>query len=521
MHSRDERRTTQNSGICLPGSDGEMYYGQLEQILEFSYLSFKTVLFQVKWFDTSNKGRIQNFVIRNNITQIKVNGEALMPLGDHAAHWANYLGELVRELPLHYPSWRQMSPERKAGVVAKIGDDDIIDEEDPIPHDLADSDDEDLMSADGRTVTGGEVEVMMSPLISGKGTDEPFGWQEERAGIPPGTRTRLRPSRIRVAPSRSGVALALPFLGANGRGAKGGGVVGLQKIGSAGHNLCGHQQHLQDLQMGKKAALKERYWVPEEDGTYDLERLRRERPSHISEGDNRPGSLSAYDLALCSVLFILDSPGKMETSATREYPSLIHTFFLTLTVGGVFLNPEDKALYMETSATREYPSLIHTFFLTHTVGGVFLNPDDKALYNSLQSNFDQTAKISKSVFISNFPDDCSSRDLWKVCSGYGTVVDVFIPNKRSKAGKRFAFVRFIKVLNFDRLIENLKTIWIGRFHLSANPARFERPKAPIPQKEMSAPSGIASGLKQPIAQHQGGPKGTNFAAILKPSLVLD
>ncbi|GKD82408.1 hypothetical protein Tco_1349247, partial [Tanacetum coccineum] len=76
VHSRDERRTTQNSGICSPGPDGEMYYGQLEQILEFSYLSFKTVLFRVKWFDTSNKGRIQNFVIRNNITQIKANGEA-------------------------------------------------------------------------------------------------------------------------------------------------------------------------------------------------------------------------------------------------------------------------------------------------------------------------------------------------------------------------------------------------------------------------------------------------------------
>nr|GFA91839.1 hypothetical protein [Tanacetum cinerariifolium] len=35
---------------------------------------------------------------------------------------------------------------------------------------------------------------------------------------------------------------------------------------------------------------------------------------------------------------------------------------------------------METSATREYPSLIHTFFLTHSVGGVFLNPEDEALY---------------------------------------------------------------------------------------------------------------------------------------------
>ncbi|GJW87574.1 hypothetical protein Tco_0162914, partial [Tanacetum coccineum] len=38
---------------------------------------------------------------------------------------------------------------------------------------------------------------------------------------------------------------------------------------------------------------------------------------------------------------------------------------------------------MESSATREYPSLIHTFFLTHTVGDVFLNPADKALYDEM------------------------------------------------------------------------------------------------------------------------------------------
>nr|GEV18526.1 hypothetical protein [Tanacetum cinerariifolium] len=38
---------------------------------------------------------------------------------------------------------------------------------------------------------------------------------------------------------------------------------------------------------------------------------------------------------------------------------------------------------METSATRDYPSLIHTFFLTHTVGSVFLNPEDKALYDEM------------------------------------------------------------------------------------------------------------------------------------------
>ncbi|GKC75327.1 S-adenosyl-L-methionine-dependent methyltransferases superfamily protein [Tanacetum coccineum] len=80
------------------------------------------------------------------------------------------------------------------------------------------------------------------------------------------------------------------------------------------------QQHLQKIYNGKKVALKDRHWIPDSDGTYDLERIRLSRPSHISE---------------------------MKSSATREYPSLIHTFFLTHTVNGVFLNPEDKALYDE------------------------------------------------------------------------------------------------------------------------------------------------------------------------------
>nr|GEX64466.1 hypothetical protein [Tanacetum cinerariifolium] len=42
-------------------------------------------------------------------------------LHDYATHWANYLVEVVRELSLHYPSWRQMPPEQKAEIVAKIG----------------------------------------------------------------------------------------------------------------------------------------------------------------------------------------------------------------------------------------------------------------------------------------------------------------------------------------------------------------------------------------------------------------
>ncbi|GKA20092.1 hypothetical protein Tco_0700081, partial [Tanacetum coccineum] len=113
--------------------------------------------------------------------------ETLMSLGDDAAHWANYLEELVRELPLHYPSWRQMPPERKAVVVAKI-----------------------------------RAQFELRPHM------ESDRWPQIYAGI---------------------------------------------------------QQHLQKIYNGKKAAHKERYWVPEEDGTYDMERIRRGRPSYISEVD--------------------------------------------------------------------------------------------------------------------------------------------------------------------------------------------------------------------------------------------
>ncbi|GJT32677.1 RNA-directed DNA polymerase, eukaryota [Tanacetum coccineum] len=82
--------------------------------------------------------------------------------------------------------------------------------------------------------------------------------------------------------------------------------------------------------------------------------------------------------------------------------------------------------------------------------------------------------------MTNFPRYCNSRELWKACSVYGTVVDVFIPSKKSKVGKRFAFVRFIKVFNIDRLVENLCTIWIGRYHLYANKVHFERPNKSHP-----------------------------------------
>nr|GEY90879.1 RNA-directed DNA polymerase, eukaryota, reverse transcriptase zinc-binding domain protein [Tanacetum cinerariifolium] len=54
------------------------------------------------------------------------------------------------------------------------------------------------------------------------------------------------------------------------------------------------------------------------------------------------------------------------------------------------------------------------------------------------------------------------------------VVDAYISYRRSKAGKRFDFVRFIKVLDADRLVNNLCTVWVGRHKLQANIPMFQR-----------------------------------------------
>ena len=131
----------------------------------------------------------------------------------------------------------------------------------------------------------------------------------------------------------------------------------------------------------------------------------------------------------------------------------------------------------------------------------------------------QPQQISKSIFVTNFPDHFSFRDLWKVCDVYGKMIDVFIPNRKSKSGKRFAFVRYIKIENIERLVENLCTVWIGRLRLHANVARFER----VPRSDDNVPKKVnvtnkggtyASALKMGKSQPL-------FTDDMKPALVLD
>nr|GEZ67298.1 acidic leucine-rich nuclear phosphoprotein 32 family member A [Tanacetum cinerariifolium] len=47
--------------------------------------------------------------------------QTVMPFGDHAAHWSSYIGEVIRGVPLYYPSWLKVPKERKAALITDIG----------------------------------------------------------------------------------------------------------------------------------------------------------------------------------------------------------------------------------------------------------------------------------------------------------------------------------------------------------------------------------------------------------------
>ena len=71
----DNRCRTQNIGVSVLRTNDNTFYGQLKDILEFTYLNdFSMILFKFKWFniDPTKKKKIK---IDNNITSINLSSE--------------------------------------------------------------------------------------------------------------------------------------------------------------------------------------------------------------------------------------------------------------------------------------------------------------------------------------------------------------------------------------------------------------------------------------------------------------
>nr|GFA02679.1 nucleotide-binding alpha-beta plait domain-containing protein [Tanacetum cinerariifolium] len=94
---------------------------------------------------------------------------------------------------------------------------------------------------------------------------------------------------------------------------------------------------------------------------------------------------------------------------------------------------------------------------------------------------------------------------------------------RSKLGKRFGFVRFIKILDVVRLVNNLCTIWIGKFKLHVNIARFNRPLLNKGSHLFNPRANVKPALDASYKKVESRPSSSYIQAAkaLKPALVLD
>ncbi|MCH79854.1 RNA recognition motif [Trifolium medium] len=83
-------------------------------------------------------------------------------------------------------------------------------------------------------------------------------------------------------------------------------------------------------------------------------------------------------------------------------------------------------------------------------------------------------KVTTSFFVTNFPDDATTEDLWKLFLKFGKVGEVYIPKKLDKRGRRFGFVKFREVKEVEELSDSLRDVWIGMYKLHVNLSRFGR-----------------------------------------------
>nr|GEV02735.1 hypothetical protein [Tanacetum cinerariifolium] len=138
VHSRDECRTTQNNGICSPGKDGEMYY-----VKEYFYLEDMArrplgwkVVEHVNHKMFSNEGVI---VVEEDPDIIHVNNSYDLAL-------TTRLNDL--EITALHIDGQSIDVDAPSDIIDVGEDDDIIYYEDVLPHDLEDSNDEDLVNVD-------------------------------------------------------------------------------------------------------------------------------------------------------------------------------------------------------------------------------------------------------------------------------------------------------------------------------------------------------------------------------------
>ncbi|KAJ0443707.1 putative RNA recognition motif domain, nucleotide-binding alpha-beta plait domain superfamily [Helianthus annuus] len=75
-------------------------------------------------------------------------------------------------------------------------------------------------------------------------------------------------------------------------------------------------------------------------------------------------------------------------------------------------------------------------------------------------------------YVSNIHPHISDGELWTECWNYGHIVDAYIARKLDKKGQRFGFLRFVKVMDIEKMTKALNHMSFFGWKIKANVARF-------------------------------------------------
>ncbi|GLU16543.1 hypothetical protein SLE2022_329740 [Rubroshorea leprosula] len=102
--------------------------------------------------------------------------------------------------------------------------------------------------------------------------------------------------------------------------------------------------------------------------------------------------------------------------------------------------------------------------------------------NGLAGSSAQSFGGSTTFFFYNFPEELEAKFLWNSFQMYGRVVDVYLPSKRDKRGKRYGFVRLTGVKDETQMERRLNEMWIGSYKLRVKIANDRRRKTSTPRE---------------------------------------
>ncbi|GAB2280689.1 Splicing factor [Dionaea muscipula] len=111
------------------------------------------------------------------------------------------------------------------------------------------------------------------------------------------------------------------------------------------------------------------------------------------------------------------------------------------------------------------------------------------------------------LFVDDIPDSMDHIDISKLFARFGLVRDVFLPRKRSKAGKKFVFVRYDCPVAAEVAIKRMNGVWMHDKELKVKMADFHMQHGVSSAK---VPLGMVKGI---VAASQGVVRGKSVRPV--------